>query len=680
MIYGDEYKAWLCYPKFSLETDEDKQNFEDWLRFIKNIKIKGKEPLNSNIMKSFKQRLSKIFSYNEININFIDSKTYNDNENNIKGWEVEEEAFSIEAYKDEYLIDISSYKGLINALFKILTTAASSSSIKSLIGKHTPKNAIRMLNHWDNIDGNIERGYAGKSIFFRNGELIFKENDLKRIEDYAKLIASAGYNAIAINNVNVHKKETELILPKNFARLSSIANIFRKWGIHLFLSINYAAQMELGEIDTADPLNERVKQWWSDKAADLWKKIPDFGGFLVKADSEGRPGPFTYGRNQADGANMLAQAVEPHDGLILWRCFVYNCQQDWRDRSTDRAKAAYDYFKPLDGQFKENVLLQIKNGPMDFQVREPVSPLFSALKHTNVLFEAQITQEYTGQQRHLCGLLPMWKEILDFKTGANKEESPIKEIACGKVFNRNIGGMTAVANIGDDKNWTGHLLAQSNLFGYGQLCWNPNLSTEEILSKWIKLTFGVNKKIEKTILSMLEKSWEIYESYTAPLGVGWMVKPDVHYGPDVDGYEYSRWGTYHFADRNGIGVDRTVATGTGYTSQYCNPWNSIYENIETCPDNLILFFHHEKWSHLLKSGKTVIQHIYDSHFTGAQKAEELLMKWESLKNILDEDRYNSVLKRLMHQVEHSKEWRDQINTYCFRKSGIKDEQNRKIYD
>src|SRR5690606_20931534 len=336
---------------------------------------------------------------------------------------------------------------------------------------------------------------------------------------------------------------------------------------------------------------------------------PDFGGFVVKADSENRPGPFTYGRDHADGANMLATALQPYGGLVLWRCFVYDCHQDWRDRSTDRARAAYDHFKPLDGRFMDNVILQIKNGPMDFQVREPVSPLFGAMPNTNAVMEFQITQEYTGQQRHVCYLIPQWKEVLDFDTKVKGDGSTVKEIAAGNIHPYKYSGIAAVTNIGDDDNWTGHHLAQANLYGYGRLLWNPELSSEEIAAEWAQLTFSSSTDVQQLLIDFLMESWSIYEKYTSPLGVGWMVTPHYHYGPDIDGYEYSKWGTYHFADNKGIGVNRTVASGTGYTSQYEPEHAARYESLDTCPDELLLFFHHVPYTHVLHSGKTVIQHI-----------------------------------------------------------------------
>jgi alpha-glucuronidase len=566
--------------------------------------------------------------------------------------------------------------GVLYAAFHLLRLMQKRENLQQLDILENPKNQLRMLNQWDNMDGSIERGYAGNSIFYKENEF---SDELNRIEDYARLLSSVGINGIAINNVNVHKVETDLITSSLLPKVAEVAAIFRAYGIKTFLSVNYASTIQIGNLSTADPLDPEVRSWWKDKAEEIYSYIPDFGGFLVKADSEHRPGPFTYGRNHADGANMLAEALEPFNGIVLWRCFVYNCLQDWRDRSTDRARAAYDHFKPLDGEFHPNVILQIKNGPMDFQVREGVSPLFGAMENTNQMLEFQVTQEYTGQQRHLCYLVPQWKEVLDFDTYAKGKGSEVKKVVDGSLFQYKYSGITAVSNIGNDYNWTGHTLAQANLYGFGRLTWNPDLSAETITDEWIGQTFGQDELVKELVSKMLLKSWSIYEKYTSPLGVGWMVNPHHHYGPNVDGYEYDVWGTYHFADWKGIGVDRTVKTGTGYSSQYFKENADMYEDLTTCPDELLLFFHHVPYTHKLKSGVTVIQHIYNTHFEGVEEAQGLVEAWSQLNDKIDPERFEDILTRLKEQANHSMKWRDIINTYFYRKSGIKDEQNRKIY-
>jgi alpha-glucuronidase len=363
---------------------------------------------------------------------------------------------------------------------------------------------------------------------------------------------------------------------------------------------------------------------------------------------------------------------------VIWRCFVYNCQQDWRDTKTDRARAGYDNFKPIDGRFANNVILQIKNGPMDFQVREPVSPLFGGLKKTNMMLEVQIAQEYTGQQRHVCYLIPWFKEILGFNTYCDKKLGTVADIVSGNTYQNVNCGMVAVANTGDDFNWTGHDLAAANLYGFGRLSFDTELSAEDIAKEWIILTFGHNVKAQENILKILMLSCPTYEKYTAPLGIGWMVKPNNHYGPDVDGYEYDRWGTYHKADHKGIGMDRTES-GTGYSSQYNEPLASMYANRMTCPEELLLFFHHVEYAHVLSTGKTVFQNIYDTHFDGAAQAEQFLRLWTELQDLIDADTYQRSLERFKHQKDHAKEWCDVINSYFYRKTGIPDNFGRLLY-
>ncbi|MBZ4647531.1 MAG: alpha-glucuronidase [Clostridia bacterium] len=567
-------------------------------------------------------------------------------------------------------------KGVLYGVFYFLRSLMTQKEVEQIETIENPGNALRFVNQWDNMDGSIERGYAGQSIFYRNNEIGY---DLERVKDYARLLASVGINSIVINNVNVREAALRLIMKEFLPSVEKIADVFRAYGIKIYLSINFTSPIHLGNLPTADPVDADVKQWWKEKAAEIYEYIPDFGGFLVKADSEFNPGPYVYGRTHADGANMLAEALAPFNGIVIWRCFVYNCLQDWRDRKTDRAKAAYDNFVPLDGAFHDNVILQIKNGPMDFQVKEPVSPLLGGMSKTNQVLELQITQEYTGQQKHLCYLVPMWKEIMDFDTYAKGPGSTVKKIVSGSLFERKYGGVAGVSNIGDDINWTGHTLAQSNLYGYGRLIWNPDLTAEQIAEEWVRLTFGNEQIVVDTICEMLMNSLQIYRNYNAPLGIGWMVNPGHHYGPNVDGYEYSKWGTYHRADCFGIGVDRTQKSGTGYTGQYHKENAEMYESLDTCPDELLLFFHHVPYTYILKSGETVIQHIYNTHFDGAEQAAELKDKWMTLKHYIDEERFLQVLERLKIQVEHAKEWRDVINTYFYRKSGIKDKLGRIIY-
>ena len=583
-----------------------------------------------------------------------------------------QDGYTISVSGEKYEITGQSESGILYGVFHFLRLIRTG-HLEELPVANAPEMPLRIMNHWDNMDGSIERGYSGESFFYKDYEILWDE----RIEQYTRMMASIGINAIVINNVNVHEKETYLITDRYLQQVKQYSDLFNQYGISLYTSINFAAPMELGDFDNCDPLNPDVAAWWKKTVAHVYEVIPNFGGFLVKADSEGRPGPFTYDRTHADGANMLARALAPFGGTLIWRCFVYNCGQDWRDKKTDRARAAYDNFIGLDGQFDDNVILQIKNGPMDFQVREPVSPLFGGLKKTNMILEVEIAQEYTGQQIDLCYLLPMWREILDFDTYAEGEGSTVQKIVNGSVYGQTLCGMAAVINTGNDFNWTGSDLAAANTYGYGRMTMNPSLSSDVIAREWTELTLG--SEVEQEIVPMLMKSWSTYEKYTSPLGVGWMVTPHYHYGPDIDGYEYDRWGTYHRADRDGLGVDRTPA-GTGYTDQYNEPWRTVYADSETCPEELLLFFHYVRYDAVLKSGKTLIQHIYDTHFEGVEEVEEMIARWESLQDKLAEDVYERVHERMERQLANAREWRDRVNTYFYRKSGAKDAQGRKIYE
>ncbi|AOZ95219.1 alpha-glucuronidase [Butyrivibrio hungatei] len=592
----------------------------------------------------------------------------------VKDSAVAKEGYELVSSASEIRITASDENGALYGIFAAIRKLSCGVAKEEISEKAAPSNPLRMMNHWDNMDGSIERGYSGNSFFFVDNEIVVDE----RTVDYARFMASIGINGIVINNVNVKDAASYLITDRYFAKVKELSEVFADYGIRLYLSLNFASPIELGGLELCDPLDESVINWWKDKVKEVYDKLPLLGGFLVKADSEGRPGPFTYGRTQADGANMLGDVIKPYGGIIIWRCFVYNCTQDWRDYKTDRARAGYDYFKNLDGQYHDNVILQIKNGPMDFQIREPISPLLGGLTKTNQMLEVQIAQEYTGHQIDLCYLVPMFKEVLDFKTYCQKDNDTIADVVSGRAFGNSLAGMAAVINTGNDFNWTGNYLAAANLYGFGRLSYNTELSSEEIAREWIKMTFSLEIVDEDMLTDMLLRSREIYEKYTSPLGIGWMVTPNGHYGPSVDGYEYSRWGTYHRADHLGIGVDRTDK-GTGYAQQYYKENAEVYNDPKKCPDNLVLFFHHLPYTWKLQSGKTVIQHIYDTHFEGYAEAKEIAANWEKLEGKIPSDMYNNVHHRFEMQLANAREWCDQVNSYFYRKSGIEDELHREIY-
>jgi alpha-glucuronidase len=569
------------------------------------------------------------------------------------------------------LITASNDRGVLYGTFALLRKLSLHEEVDHFDEQSAPYAPIRWTNEWDNLNGTIERGYAGRSIFFDADNVV---SDLTRAGDYARLLASVGINGCTVNNVNANPRAiTTEFLPQ----LARIADAFRPWGVRLSVSVDFSSPKTIGHLETFDPLDPKVTAWWKDKADEIYRAIPDLGGILLKADSEGRVGPSTYGRTHADAANVIARALKTHGGVLIYRGFVYNHHMDWRNLKNDRARAAYDNFAKLDGQFDDNVLVQIKYGPIDFQVREPVSPLIGALKHTNETLEFQVTQEYTGQQRHLCFLLPMWKEVLDFDLHTADRSTPVKDIVSGKSFGRPTGGFVAVTNVGRDMNWLGHDLAMANLYAFGRIAWNPDLAARPIVDEWTRLTFGHNARVVDTIDSLQLRSWRVYEDYTGPLGAGGLTDIiGIHYGPGIESSERNGWGQWHRADENGIGMDRTVATGTGYIGQYSQPLAALYESLKTCPDNLLLFMHHVSYQHVLHSGKTVIQHIYDSHYEGAAEAQTFPEEWARLHGLVDEERYESVLHKLQYQAGHAIVWRDAVCNWFFQKSKIPDAKGR----
>ena len=580
------------------------------------------------------------------------------------------------------IITAANDRGVLYGVFALLSKIARGQSIAALDEIQQPYAPIRWVNQWDNLDGSIERGYGGRSIFFEAGKI---RADLARAAQYARLLASIGINGCTVHNVNAAPE----VLEHNFIpQLARIADAFRPWGVQLSISVDLSTPTKIGatgletggrpeRLQTFDPLNPQVADWWRKKFDEIYLQIPDFAGVVIKADSEGRSGPSAYGRTHADAANVIARALKPHGGVVFYRAFVYNHHLDWRNLKNDRAKAAYDNFHPLDGDFDDNVIIQIKNGPIDFQVREPVSPIFAGLRRTNEAIELQITQEYTGQQRHLCFLVPMWKEALDFDMRIDDKHTPVKDLISGRIFHRPIGGFAGVANVGMDANWLGNPLAMANLYGFGRLAWNPNLTSEQIVDEWTRLTFGDDPTVLATINDLQLNSWHVYENYTGPLGAGTLTNiTGNHYDPAPESSENNGWGQWHRADHNGIGMDRTIATGTGFIAQYPPAVQKIYEPLADCPDSLLLFFHHVPYTYVLHSGKTVIQHIYDSHYAGADKAKDFIAQWKKLEGHVDEERYRDILARFEFQAQEAVKWRDTICKWIYQLSGIPDQKGR----
>ena len=573
------------------------------------------------------------------------------------------DAFRIKTEGHSIVITGGNDRGVLFGAFALLRKIALGESLTGLNETQSPHIPARWVNHWDNLDGTIERGYGGRSIFWDNGHA---RMDLTRVADYGRLLASLGINGCSINNVNVNPR----ILESDFLpEIVRIADALRPWGVRVVISVDFGSPKTVGGLDTFDPLDRVVANWWKSKVDEIYRAIPDLGGFVLKADSEGRVGPSAYGRTHADAANVIARALQPHGGLLFYRGFVYDHHMDWQNPENDRARAAVDNFRELDGKFDQNVIVQIKNGPIDFQVREPASPLFGALEKTNQAIELQITQEYMGQARHTVFLVPEWKETLDFDMRVAGRISPVKKLAAS--------GFIGVSNVGLDENWFGNHFSQANLYGFGRLAWNPDLSAETIAAEWTRLTFGDDPKVADAVNHIQLTSWRTYENYTGPLGLQTLL--DItgnHYGVAVESSERNGWGMWHRADERGVGMDRTVATGTGFIGQYRPAVARMYESLATCPDDLLLFMHHVPYTHVLHSGKTVIQFIYDSHYQGAEAVETYVSQWKSLLGLIDERRYREILAQFEYQAGQAQVWRDAVTNWFFRESGIPDTRGR----
>lgn len=541
--------------------------------------------------------------------------------------------------------------------------------------RSTPSAPIRWTDEWDNLNGTIERGYAGRSIFFENGHV---KQDLARAREYARLLSSIGINGCNVNNVNA---DLDLLTTEHLKEFARLADVFRPWGVRLALSVDMTSPQTVGGLGTFDPMDPQVIEWWKKKVDEIYALIPDLGGFTVKADSEGRKGPSQYGRTPADAANVLARALAPHKGVVLYRGFVYNNHLDWNDKKADRARAGVDNFANLDGKFEPNVIIQVKEGPIDFQAREPVSPLFAALRHTAQAIEVQTAQEYTGQQRHMVWLPSMWHWVLDTDMRADGRPSTVKEIVEGKTFRQPTGGYVSVVNVGMEANWLHHPMAMANLYGFGKLAWNPDEPLERIADTWTRLTWGNDPQVDRSIDSMLLTSWHVYESYTGPNGMGTLTNIlGYHFGPGIESAERNGWGQWFRGEKDGIGMDRTVATGTGYAGQYPRELAAQFESLAKTPDDLLLFFHHVPYDYRLHSGETLMQSIYDAHYAGARAAAEYVPQWEALKGKVDAERYAQVDALLQFQAGHAIVWRDAINNWFHRISGIEDAKGRVGHD
>lgn len=534
--------------------------------------------------------------------------------------------------------------GLLYGAFALLRWQATGDTAASAVPtaySSQPAFDLRMLNHWDNPDLSVERGYAGQSIWkwdeIDGRRQRLSERLRRRLTIYARANASVGINAVVLNNVNA---KPEMLSPLYIAKVKALAALLRTYGIRTFLSVNFASPMALGGLPTADPLDPRVAAWWQAKADELYKAIPDFGGFLVKANSEGQPGPGDYGRSHAEGANMLARALQPHGGMVVWRCFVYGANH----KGEDRVKQAVSEFQPLDGQFLPNVMLQTKNGPLDFQPREPYSPVFDQITRTPNMVELQITQEYLGQSRHLVYLAPMWKEFFRY------------------VSPDRLSGIAGVANTGDDTNWCGHPFSQANWYAFGRLAWQPSLSAADIAREWLCQTFTSDPRFLQPVADMMLASREACVDYMMPLGLHHIFKFDHHYGPEPDGFKADyplEWCPvyYHKADSLGIGFDRS-SRGTNAVAQYREPYRSLFDNLDTCPDEFLLWFHHVGWSHTLHNGLTLWDELCRRYQRGVNEVERFQHVWQQMRPYVDAERHAEVSRRLDIQLRDAREWRD----------------------
>ena len=590
----------------------------------------------------------------------------------------------------ENSIQAKTDAGLLYGAFELLRRQQTGESLTEEIVN--PSYNLRLLNHWDNLDGSVERGYAGRSIFWRGiNSLEVSAEDIKLWKEYARANASLGINATVLNNVNA--SPTVLTKPV-LERAKAVADVLRPYGIKTYLAVNFASPEVIGGLETADPLDPEVKAWWKEKVKEIYDLIPDFGGFLVKANSEGQPGPQNFGRTHADGANMMAEALEPYNGIVMWRAFVYDPSDE------DRAKQAYNEFMPLDGQFHENVIIQVKNGPIDFQPREPFSPLFGVMKQTTVMPELQVTMEYLGQSVHLVFLAPMWEEFLKSETWQEGAGSTVARCTDGSLFNQKYSAIAGVANIGLDANWCGHDFAQANWYAFGRQAWDNSITSAQIADEWLKLTFGPQNSAEETsaydlewnlsflqpVKQMMLNSHEATVNYMMPLGLHHIFSAHAHYGPGPwwapEGMRPD-WTPpyYHQADSVGIGFDRT-ASGSDAIRQYHEPLASQLADVNTCPEAFLLWFHHVSWNHKMKNGRTLWNELCYRYDEGVKQVRDFQRIWDKAERFVDAERFAAIQHKLTKHSLDAQEWKDACLLYFqqFSKQPIPYELERPLFN
>jgi alpha-glucuronidase len=660
LIAEDGYRLWLRYDKIS-----DIALLEEYAQAVTGWMVEGNSPTLNVAADELQAGLSGLLGMNMPSLTKVkkdgaviagtplSSPVIASMKLGSKLAGVNEEGFIILSitYKrrDVTVIAANSDIGVLYGVFHFLGLMQTHKSLSSVNISSSPKTRVRILNHWDNLNRSVERGYAGLSLW--NWEALPDTLD-PRYTDYARANASIGINGAVLTNVNANA----LILTKEYlGKVAALANVFRPYGVKVYLTARFSAPVEIGKLKTADPLDPEVIDWWKRKVDEIYTYVPDFGGFTVKANSEGQPGPQNYNRTHADGANLLAAALAPHNGIVMWRAFVYD-----NNVPDDRAKQAYNEFVPLDGKFLDNVMIQVKNGPVDFQPREPFHPLFGAMPGTPIIPEFQITQEYLGASIHLVYLAPLYEECLKSDTWAKGRGSLVAKVVDGTLENHHLTGMAGVANIGNVENWTGHPFGQANWYAFGRLAWDPYSSSADIADDWIKMTFTNNPEFVNRIKIMMLNSREVTVSYMTPLGLHHIMYSGHHYGP---GPWVNRgrqdWTSvyYHRADSIGIGFDRTTS-GSNAVSQYYPHVRDMYNNVETCPENLILWFHHMPWDYRLKSGRTIWEEICYKYNEGVDSVHMMREEWQKIKGLIDDDRFEKVSRLLSMQERDAKLWRD----------------------
>ncbi len=653
----DGYRLWLRY-----DPVDDPALLATYRQQIHSFYVSGKSPTIDIVKKELKTGLEGLLNMKismqdkNASVMVITGNTQTPVSNAPPNFTLlEDEGFSIVTRSHTIIIAAKKPVGALYGIFYFLRLIQTHQDLTHLSITSAPKIMLRLLNHWDNLNRHVERGYAGISIF--NWHTLPGYIDQRYI-DYARANASIGINGTVLTNVNANAL---VLTPMYLEKVQALANVFRPYGIRVYLTARFSAPVEIGGLSTADPLDAQVQQWWKNKADEIYRYIPDFGGFLVKANSEGQPGPQNYGRTHADGANMLADAVTPHGGIVMWRAFVYS-----NEVPDDRVKQASNEFQPLDGKFRSNVLVQVKNGPLDFQPREPFHPLFGAMPKTPLMLEFQITQEYLGQGTHLVYEAPLFKEVMDADTYRYSQGSTVSKIITGESEHHELSGIAGVSNIGNERNWTGHLFGQANWYAYGRLAWDPDLSASAITDEWIRQTFSNKAAAISVIRKMMLSSRDILVGYMTPLGLHHIMGTGHHYGPApwVNNAGRADWNPvyYHRADSAGIGFNRTES-GSNAVSQYAPEVAAQFNNLKTCPEKYLLWFHHVDWNYRMKSGKTLWEELYTHYYEGVDGVREMQQQWNSVHPYVDEERFRHVEMMLTVQESDAVWWRNACLLY-----------------